>query len=103
MDDIIYMVLTLFAGFLLGIVFFGGLWYTVQKAVASNAAGLWFIFSFIFRVSITLIGFYYISSGQWQRLLSCLFGFIIARITVARLTVKYKNQVRFKKEVYHED
>jgi F1F0 ATPase subunit 2 len=33
-----------------------------------------------------LTGFYFVAQGRWQRLLLCLFGFVIARLVVKWLT-----------------
>lgn len=103
MNDIIYMILAFIGGLLLGTLFFGGLWFTVRKLVTSKIPALWFLGSFILRVSITLIGFYYISSGSWQRLLICLAGFITARYTVIHFTKSNEEKrVLLNKEISHE-
>ncbi len=103
MNDIIYMILAFIIGLLLGTIFFGGLWYTVKKLVTSKTPALLFLASFILRVSITLIGFYYISSGSWQGLLISVAGFITARYSVIYFTKSNKEkQVLLKKEVSHE-
>ena len=86
MDESVTLLLAAFAGLLLGAVFFGGLWWTVQKGVASHHPALWFFGSFIARMSIVLAGFYFVGGGQWQRLLSCLMGFLIARFIVTWVT-----------------
>ncbi len=74
------------AGLLLGGTFFGGLWWTVRKGIAAERPGLWFLGSMIVRMTIVMLGFYLVSGGQWDRLLSCLIGFIAARSIVLRLT-----------------
>ena len=81
-----YMLLAFIAGLVLGTLFFGGLWLTVKKAVASKNTALWFLGSSFLRVSMVLIGFYYIGQGNWQRLLICVLGFIAARFLVMRVT-----------------
>jgi F1F0 ATPase subunit 2 len=103
MNEIVYMILAFIGGLLLGTIFFGGLWFTVRKLVISKIPALWFLGSFILRVSITLIGFYYISTGSWQRLLICVAGFIIARFAVIHFTkLSEEKQVLLKKEISHE-
>jgi len=103
MNEIVYMILAFILGLLLGTIFFGGLWFTVRKLVASKIPALWFLGSFILRVGITLTGFYYISSGSWQRLLICVAGFIIARFAVIHFTkMSEERQVLLKKEIGHE-
>jgi len=86
MNEMAYLTLALPAGMLLGALFFGGLWWTVLKGVAAKQPALWFGVSLLLRTGITLAGFYFVSGTDWRRLLLCLFGFIIARIIVTRLT-----------------
>jgi F1F0 ATPase subunit 2 len=85
MSDSVILVLALMIGLLLGAIFFGGLWWTVQKGVSSKRPALWFFNSFLLRTSIALVGFYFVSAGHWNRLLICLMGFVIARFIVMRL------------------
>jgi F1F0 ATPase subunit 2 len=86
MNEILLMLLTLLAGLLLGAIFFGGLWISVQRALASKQPAVWFAGSLISRLTITLFGFYFVAQGNWQRLLICLLGFIAARFIVLRYT-----------------
>ena len=79
MNDTVSLVPALVAGVLLGVMFFGGLWWTVQKGVLSKRPALWFLNSLLLRTSMTLAGFYFVSRGDWERLLVCLLGFVIAR------------------------
>jgi F1F0 ATPase subunit 2 len=103
MNESIYMVLAFIAGIILGLLFFGGLWLTVKKIVTAKKPALLFLGSLFFRVSITLIGFYYISLGNWQRLLICLVGFIAARYIIIHLTKPGdEKQIQLKKEAGHE-
>jgi F1F0 ATPase subunit 2 len=86
MIEQILTVCALFAGVLIGLLFFGGLWWTVQKAMSSRQPGVLFAASFLLRTLLTLTSFYLIGSGSWQRLLACLIGFILGRILVRQLT-----------------
>lgn len=86
MNETFYLIVALLAGVFLGAIFFGGLWWTVQKLVSSKRAVLWFVGSLLLRTGITLIGFYFIALGHFDRLLVCVLGFIIARHIVIRLT-----------------
>jgi len=74
------------AGLLLGAFFFGGLWWTVRKGVSSQRPALWFFGSLLLRMSITLAGFYFVGHENWERWLTCLLGFVLARLVVTRLT-----------------
>jgi F1F0 ATPase subunit 2 len=86
MNEVLLPVLALAVGIVLGAIFFGGLWWTVRQGVLSPQPVVWFLGSLLLRMSLTLVGFYLVSGGQWQRLLLCLAGFILARFGVNWLT-----------------
>jgi F1F0 ATPase subunit 2 len=86
MNDAWALTLALAAGGALGAIFFGGLWWTVRKGITSQHPALWFFVSMLVRMSIALVGFYFVSGGHWQRLLICLAGFVMARLVVTRVT-----------------
>ena len=101
MNEILSLAPALVAGVLLGAIFFGGLWWTVRKGVASKEPALWFFGSLLLRTSIALAGFYYIARGHWERLLVCLLGFIIARLIVTRLTRAAEKPTYLAQEASH--
>jgi F1F0 ATPase subunit 2 len=74
------------AGVFLGAIFFGGLWWTVRRAVSSTHPALWFVGSLITRTSLTMAGFYVVGDGRWERVVSCLCGFFVASLMVSWLT-----------------
>jgi len=84
MSDNLALALTFFVGALLGAFFFGGLWWTVQKGVTSERPALWFLGSLLLRTGMILAGFYLVSQGHWSRLVACLLGFVIARVSVMK-------------------
>ena len=86
MNETLNLFLASVAGVLLGALFFGGLWWTVQKGLSSKRSALWFFGSLLLRMSIALAGFFFVSGGHWKRLLACLLGFVMARLIVMRLT-----------------
>ncbi|PIQ51649.1 MAG: ATP synthase subunit I [Comamonadaceae bacterium CG12_big_fil_rev_8_21_14_0_65_59_15] len=86
MNDTLALALAWLAGGALGTFFFGGLWWTVRKSLASANPALWVFGSLLLRMGVTMTGFYLVSGGDWQRLLSCLVGFVMARQLVTRLT-----------------
>ena len=102
MNNVLFLALALMAGLLLGTIFFGGLWWTVRKGLSSKSPAVWFLGSLLLRMGIVLAGFYFIGRGDWQRLVVCLLGFIIARFMVTALTapsVKQHNPTT--KEIGH--
>lgn len=90
MNDILSLVPAVLAGILLGIIFFGGLWFTVNKGLGSKRATLIFFGSLIIRMAIILTGFYFVGGDNWQKMLACLVGFLIARIVITNITKKLK-------------
>jgi len=84
----------LLAGSFLGVVFFGGLWWTVRKGIVSENPALWFLGSLILRTALILAGFYYVSQGHWTRLAACLAGFLIARIILVKRLTRTFDDVR---------
>ena len=86
MTEISLHILVLLAGGGLGVLFFGGLWWTVKKGVSSTQPARLFFASMCLRTIVVLIGFYIFGGGQWSRMLVCLLGFTIARFMVMRLT-----------------
>ena len=74
------------AGMLLGGFFFGGLWWTVRKALSSGQAALWFSGSFLARTAVILAGIYFVAQGDWRRMAGCVAGFLGARLLVIRFT-----------------
>jgi F1F0 ATPase subunit 2 len=84
MSNVTDLGVPLLVGTLLGAVFFGGLWWTVQKGVTSERPALWFLGSLLLRTSLIIAGFYVIAQSHWSRLVACLLGFLIARVLVMK-------------------
>ena len=61
MSEIPALALAFSTGTLLGVFFFGGLWWTVHKGVMSDRPALWFLGSLVLRISLTLAGFYVVA------------------------------------------
>ena len=102
MNETLMLVFAGGAGLVLGAIFFGGLWWTVRQGVSSPRPALWFFASLLLRMFITLTGFYFVGRGHWERLVACLFGSIIARFIVMRLTrTPVKNHNSRAKEASH--
>jgi F1F0 ATPase subunit 2 len=86
MSNILILTLALMSGLLLGMFFFGGLWWTIRRGLASAAPALWFSASALIRTAVAIGGFYAVSHGDWRRLLACLLGFFMARMAVLHLS-----------------
>ena len=79
------LILALLAGVSLGTIFFGGLWWTIRRGVASARPAAWFLGSLVLRAIIAAAGFIFVAQGDWRRLVACLLGFLLARLVVMRL------------------
>jgi F1F0 ATPase subunit 2 len=99
MKELTGVVLALFAGGLLGMVFFGGLWWTIQRGVSSKSPAILFSGSLLLRTATAVAGFYFVSQGDWRKLMACLLGFLLARMFVTRLTrVPFPGKTRMVEE-----
>jgi F1F0 ATPase subunit 2 len=93
MNEITNLSLALLAGLSLGAMFFGGLWWTVRRSMSAMRPAIWLLGSLMLRMSATLAGFYFVGLGDWQRLMVCLVGFILARTVVMWVTPPRENAV----------
>lgn len=67
------------AGAAVGALYFGGLWWTVRRAVGSRRPGVLVLASYWLRTAAAMGLFYIIMEGDWLRLLVCLAGFLLVR------------------------
>jgi F1F0 ATPase subunit 2 len=79
------MLLVGLAGFALGLIFFGGLWWTVRCMLHSARPALWMLGSLLLRTAFALSGFWLLGGHDWKRMLACLAGFFIARVVLTWL------------------
>jgi len=86
MTDALTSVWTGLAGMLIGAAFFGGLWWTVRRALGAKHAGLWFLGSRLARATFALFGFFFVADHHPERLLPCLIGFSLGALMVTILT-----------------
>ena len=86
MNETLTLALAWLAGGALGAIFFGGLWWTVRRGLSSKRPVIWFFGSLVLRMGTVLAGFYLVGRGNWERLLVCLLGFVMARLVVTWLT-----------------
>jgi F1F0 ATPase subunit 2 len=72
-------VIAALAGVLFGIIYFGGLWLTIQRMGQVNRPILLLTGSFIIRLGLALAGFYLVSNGRLEFLAVSLITFFLTR------------------------
>lgn len=82
MSEALLLVLAGVAGMGLGLIFFGGLRLTIQYLPTTQWPVTLTLGSLVGRMAATLVGFYLVMAGRWERLLACLAGFVLMRIVV---------------------
>lgn len=85
-SSLVSLASALACGIALGLFFFCGLWWTVHMGATSRQPALWLFGSLLMRMSIALVGIYYVAGSDWERMLCCLSGFVIGRVIVVRIT-----------------
>jgi F1F0 ATPase subunit 2 len=82
--DIAGLLMALVIGTAIGIFYFMGLWWTIQKLPETRRPGLWMMSSYFIRTAVTIFAFYLVMGGHWQRLLVSLVGFVTIRMVLVR-------------------
>ena len=86
MNETFLTVLSPLAGLVIGILFYGGLWFTVSRVLSAKHPGLLFAASSLVRTAFVVAAMWWVSQGGGARLALCLLGFVAARPLVFRLT-----------------
>ena len=72
-------------GGLLGLLYFGGLWWTLRRMLDSAHPAAWLFGGLIFRLAVAMAGLYDALQSGLGSLAACLAGFIAARMALMRL------------------
>lgn len=72
------------AGALLGLTYFAGLWWTVQRVTRARHPVRLVAASFLLRAALAVAALFLIMSGEVMRLLVALGGFLLVRTLVLR-------------------
>ena len=87
------MIIAFFGGILLGMVFFGGLYFTVERIQRVKHPALLMIFSLLLRMTMLLFGFYLLMNNRYQNLLAALVGVMISRFFLIQMFGNVKKQL----------
>lgn len=84
MYDWIILIVGGLVGIVLGIFYFGGLWFTVQHITKVKSPRLWMFSSFVLRAVVVLAAFYGMLQYRWEFLAAALVGFMVMRFYLVR-------------------
>jgi F1F0 ATPase subunit 2 len=85
MSEQVPYILVFFFGLSLGLVYFGGLWWTITRLRVSKKPLLLSLVSFWARILTMGIGFYHVARmGSWIYVMMCLAGFVLTRLILVR-------------------
>ncbi|MCC8998835.1 MAG: ATP synthase subunit I [Candidatus Contendobacter sp.] len=86
MTEILSGLLAAFGGLILGLCYFAGLWFTLQRLPYHPHPALWVAGSFALRLTVSLGGFYLIlgADRSLTRLGIALLTFMLARVILTR-------------------
>jgi F1F0 ATPase subunit 2 len=82
MNEILVLVITMMSGSVLGVFYFGGLWFTLKHLPGSQQPALLALSGFLVRSLVCLFVFYLISSNGWEGTVSSLVGFTLAKLAM---------------------
>jgi F1F0 ATPase subunit 2 len=78
------MLIAAVTGVLLGLFYYGGLWWTVQQLQTNSRPALLFAASFLVRTAVVVAGFLLVSQGDWLLIVVALVPFILVRMVLTR-------------------
>ena len=68
------------SGFVLALLFFAGLWWTVNAGLRSDRPATWFVLSWFVRMAMVVMVFWWIGGHDARRWLSAAAGFVLAQM-----------------------
>jgi len=83
--ELVYPFLLAFAaGAVIGIFYFGGLWWTVRRLARDDHPARLTLLSLLVRTGLSLRAFYVVMGGEWERLMAALLGVMVVRLLMVR-------------------
>jgi F1F0 ATPase subunit 2 len=87
MSAVIAVAVGLAVGVVLGLVFFGGLWWTTQRLAGSAQPGILVSVSLLVRVAVLAAGLFLLAQVGSAALLAAVLGLLVTRIGLTRLAM----------------
>lgn len=82
--SLVSAIVALMSGLLLGVIYFGGLWWTSMRVGTVRSPGPFFMVSFVVRMAILLSGMYWATRGRLLETTVCLAGVLVVRQLMVR-------------------
>ncbi|MFC1823505.1 ATP synthase subunit I [Thermodesulfobacteriota bacterium] len=82
--DLLFPALGIVWGLLIGLLYFGGLWWTLVRLPERVRPRLWLTGSYVLRLGFALLGFWLIMRESLTALFLSLAGFFIMRLILIR-------------------
>ena len=92
--NIVAILIRLLGGLGVGIFFYGGLWFTVNRLAASRYRAWLLLGSFGIRTLVVVSGFLILIEKRWDYALWCLIGFTIGRLIIVKFMVGGQARVK---------
>jgi F1F0 ATPase subunit 2 len=80
--ELLILAFSLACGVALGIIYFGGLWLTLQRLASTDRPAILALGSFLVRSGVCIFGFYLISGNGLEGLACGLAGFILVKVAL---------------------
>lgn len=84
--DVVLLVAVLGAGMVLGVVYFGGLWATIQRLASARRPAVLALASFVLRTVVVVAGLTVLYGGDVRRLAIAGLGLLVVRTVAIRQT-----------------
>lgn len=78
------IILAAAAGVILGVAYFGTLWWTVRRVSQARHPAAWLVGSFLVRMVLLLGGVVLVCGLRWKLLVGCVAGILVARLVAVR-------------------
>lgn len=79
LNTLFILILMFMAGLALGALYFISLWETVRRLERTGGGARLLAISFVVRLAIILIVFFFLMNGHWERLAAAMIGFVVIR------------------------
>jgi len=75
----VQLVAVFLTGAALGLFYFGGLWLTIRRIPNVQQPGMLLLVSYVVRIAVVMLAFFFVMAGEWERIIACLAGFLVMR------------------------